>query len=38
MDFGQHLSLSDRRQLVDIADDQERSIVRHRLRQRPATA
>ena len=33
-DVGQHLSRSDRWQLVDIADDQERGIVRHRLHQR----
>ena len=33
-DVGQHLSRSDRWQLVDVADDQERGIVRHRLHQR----
>ena len=33
-DVGQHLSRADRWQLVDVADDQQRGIVRHRLQQR----
>ncbi len=33
-DVGQHLPRSDRGQLVDVADDQQRGIVRHRLQQR----
>jgi hypothetical protein len=33
-DDGQHLTRFDRWQLVDIANDQERGIVRHRLHQR----
>ena len=33
-DVGQHLSRSDRRQLVDVTHDQEGGIIRHRLHQR----
>ena len=33
-DVGQHLARPDRGQLVDVADDQQRGLVRHRLHQR----
>ena len=33
-DVGQHLTGSDRRKLVDVANDQQRGLVRHRLHQR----